>query len=161
IRLSMDVREGRGLQLGSHGESLVISRADIDADTALEADQVLVGRNLTRRNYNARLRHLRGYEGDTPEAGERLVCLRSNRVKGLLIGSIWSVASVGKTTPKDVKLSLTPEDPGGRRKSTTVTVRREFFRGQEDTLSWPERRESAEFDFGYALTVHKAQGSQW
>ncbi len=160
IRLSMDVREGRGLQVGSYGESSVISRDEIDADTALEADQVLVGRNITRRNYNARLRHLRGYEGDIPHAGERLVCLRSNRAKGLLNGGMWSVASVGKTTPKDIKLSLTPEDVGGR-KSTNVTVRREFFRGQEETIPWPERKASAEFDFGYALTVHKAQGSQW
>ena len=28
-------------------------------------------------------------------------------------------------------------------------------------LPYPVRRESDEFDFGYALTVHKAQGSQW
>jgi len=27
--------------------------------------------------------------------------------------------------------------------------------------TYAQRRESDEFDFGYALTVHKAQGSQW
>ena len=30
----------------------------------------------------------------------------------------------------------------------------------EELEPW-ERKESNEFDFGYALTVHKAQGSQW
>ena len=161
IRMSMDVREGRGLQPGDYGESAIIARADIDADMALTADQVLVGRNLTRRNYNARLRHLQGYDGDLPYSGERLVCLRSNRCKGLLNGSLWKVAIVGKSTTKDVKLELTPEDVGSRKRNTKVTVRREFFRGQEEQLPWPERRASDEFDYGYALTVHKAQGSQW
>ena len=28
-------------------------------------------------------------------------------------------------------------------------------------MSWPERRQFDEFTFGYCLTVHKAQGSQW
>ena len=28
-------------------------------------------------------------------------------------------------------------------------------------VPWQVRRRHDEFDFGYALTVHKAQGSQW
>ncbi len=31
----------------------------------------------------------------------------------------------------------------------------------EGELPYPIRKESDEFDYGYALTVHKAQGSQW
>jgi len=36
-----------------------------------------------------------------------------------------------------------------------------FFEGTEDKLPYLQRRKSDEFDYGYALTVHKAQGSQW
>jgi exodeoxyribonuclease-5 len=42
-----------------------------------------------------------------------------------------------------------------------VSVMPEFFIGREDQLTYAVRRNSDEFDFGYALTVHKAQGSQW
>ena len=36
----------------------------------------------------------------------------------------------------------------------------QFFAGEDD-IPYALRRGSDEFDFGYALTVHKAQGSQW
>ncbi len=161
IRMSMDVREGRALELGSYGESRVVSPDDVTPEEVSAAEQVLVGRNVTRRNYNKRLRELRGFEKEMPEVGERLVCLRNNRAKGLLNGGIWTVAEIRKETRKEIQMLLEPEDAGGRRKSARVKVRKEFFLGTEDTLSWPERKKSDEFDFGYALTVHKAQGSQW
>src|SRR5580704_18091272 len=49
----------------------------------LGADQVLVGRNATRRAYNARLRQRRGFADALPTADDKLVCLRNNRRKGL------------------------------------------------------------------------------
>lgn len=161
IRMSMEVREGRSLQTGSYGESRVLSRDEITPEDVLAAEQVLVGRNVTRRNYNTRLRALQGFENEMPEAGERLVCLRNNKKKGLLNGGIWTVAEIRSETSKSVQMLLNPEEAGDRRKSARVTVRKEFFRGTEDTLAWPERKKSDEFDFGYALTVHKSQGSQW
>ena len=38
---------------------------------------------------------------------------------------------------------------------------RDFFEGDETAIPHILRRESDEFTYGYALTVHKAQGSQW
>mgnify|MGYP003347734129 CR=1 FL=1 len=55
------------------------------------ADQVLVGMNKTRRAYNGRLRQLRGFTGAMPQSGEKLVCLRNNRKKGLLNGALFTV----------------------------------------------------------------------
>ena len=40
-------------------------------------------------------------------------------------------------------------------------MRPECFNGTPETLEWPQRKKYDEFDFGYVLTVHKAQGSQW
>src|SRR3546814_10576979 len=75
IRLSIDVREGRRLALGYYGESKVITRDQVDRDEILRADQLLVGRNRTRRSFNARVRELIGHGGRTPIAGDRLICL--------------------------------------------------------------------------------------
>jgi exodeoxyribonuclease-5 len=40
-----------------------------------------------------------------------------------------------------------------------VEAHTNYFLSQE--LSWYDRKDSNEFDWGYALTTHKAQGSQW
>ncbi|HCO54406.1 MAG TPA: ATP-binding protein, partial [Pelagibacterium sp.] len=60
VRLSLDIREGRGLDYGTYGESKVVSRREVDQSEVLNAGQVLVGRNKTRLTYNDRLRELKG-----------------------------------------------------------------------------------------------------
>jgi exodeoxyribonuclease-5 len=159
VRLSMDIREGRNLRPGQYGRSAVVQREQLDPQLVLRADQVLVGRNATRRAYNQRMRLRRGFAGPTPEAGDKLVCLRNNRRKGLFNGSLWSVKERGATRRRIIKLSLIADEGAGR--AVKVSVRPECFTGDIDQLEWLERKRYDEFDFGYVLTVHKAQGSQW
>lgn len=163
IRMSMEIREGGYLEHGRYGESLVIGRDAVDRDAVLEADQVLAGRNKTRVAYNDRLRELKGLPAHEPVAGDRLVCLRNNPIKKLLNGQIWLAAEVKKRSPTRFAMTLEPDEPGvGRGKGATkVITHAAFFSGEEDQLSWPERKQFDEFTFGYCLTVHKAQGSQW
>ena len=42
-----------------------------------------------------------------------------------------------------------------------VLVPKEFFTGGAEELHWKYLREMDQMTFGYALTVHKSQGSQW
>ena len=93
VRMSMDVREGRELDIGRYGESEVVSRDELDPDRVMSADQVLVGRNNTRRAYNMRVRQKQNIEDPLPVAGDKLVCLRNNRKKGLFNGGLWRVKS--------------------------------------------------------------------
>ncbi|MCP8936980.1 ATP-dependent RecD-like DNA helicase [Alsobacter sp. SYSU M60028] len=160
IRLSMAVREGESLPRGAHGDSLVIRRADIDAEAVLKADQVLVGMNRTRRLYNRRIRELLGFRDPMPAVGEKLVCLRNDKQKGLLNGGTWTVKRLREPLKGFVRMEVTPEEEPSR-KAVRVKVLREFFEGGDETIPFLIRRESDEFDYGYALTVHKAQGSQW
>ncbi|MCQ8185577.1 ATP-dependent DNA helicase [Parvularcula maris] len=159
VRLSMQIREGEVPKLGDYGEAQVISKRELDPDQVLETDQVLVGTNRTRRRYNERLRERQGYEGELPSSGERLVCLRNNKQKGLLNGSMWEVKMRSPAAKNGkIKMSLLPED-GGR--VVRATVLADLFSGDAADIPWQKKRGTDEFDYGYALTVHKAQGSQW
>jgi exodeoxyribonuclease-5 len=160
IRLAHAIREGRDVAHGVYGESRVIRRNEIDAETVMGADQVLVGLNKTRRAYNARMRQLLGRAGLTPLQDEKLVCLRNDHEKGLLNGGLWRVAKAVGMSHDFARLTLRPEDDPAR-EPLSVAVHRAFFEGGEADLPYPIRRTSDEFDYGYALTVHKAQGSQW
>ena len=160
IRLSETVRSGGELGEGDHGAARVIRRAAVEQAEVLGADQVLVGTNRTRRAYNGRIRQLNGHGEPLPVAGDRLVCLRNDRTKGLINGGLWRVEALVGMRKDFVRMTLRPEDEGGRA-SVKVAVLRQFFDGTESELAYPLRRESDEFDYGYALTVHKAQGSQW
>jgi exodeoxyribonuclease V len=162
IRLSMTIREGGRLDYGRYGDSKVITRDEVDQQEVLDADQVLVGLNRTRRLYNGRLRQLLGRTNPLPMIGDRLVCLRNNREKKLLNGGLWEVVETkGRNRKKGgVKLLCSSEDHV-EAKPTQVMVLEEFFTGDEKDIPWERKKGTDEFTFGYALTCHKAQGSQW
>lgn len=160
VHLSMKVREGGRLEPGVYGESRIIRRREIDAATVMAADQVLVGLNKTRRLYNTRLRELNGYRDPMPAAGEKLVCLRNDKTKGLLNGGTWSIHALRGIRNDFIRMDVIPDDDV-RRKTVEVAVHKAFFEGTEEEVPFALRRESDEFTYGYALTVHKAQGSQW
>ncbi|ORE90508.1 putative deoxyribonuclease [Stappia sp. 22II-S9-Z10] len=162
IRMSMEVREGRPLDVGSYGESVVIPRAKFDGEAARKADQILVGLNRTRTSYNARMRHLLGHEAEHPVNGDRLVCLRNVHAKTLFNGSIWEVAKRKKPTVDGFPLLIRSLDIGGDDMPLVeVRAHRLAFIGRSREIPFKQRREFEEFDYGYALTVHKSQGSQW
>jgi exodeoxyribonuclease-5 len=160
VRLSMDVREGRTLEPGVYGDTHVVTKSSLDPQHVLEADQVLVGRNATRRAYNMRLRERRGLSGELPVAGDKLVCLRNNKKKGLFNGGLWSVKQAPTTRRAILGMYVQSEDGTGGR-GVKVSVRPECFSGGIEDLDWTLRKPYDEFDYGYVLTVHKAQGSQW
>jgi len=157
IRMSMDIREGKTLEYGQYGESRVIPRSALGQRRVLAADQVLCGLNNSRRSFNMKLRSMKGIESPDPVVGDRLVCLRNNREKALLNGGLWTVESIASTRPV-VDMIVRPDDEAP---PTRVEVPIQFFQGRENDLSWQEKLGMDQFDFGYALTVHKSQGSQW
>ena len=166
IRMSLEIREGGYLEYGRYDDSIVIPKSEVDREAVVSADQVLVGRNKTRVDYNDRLRELKNLPEHEPVAGDRLVCLRNNPVKRLLNGQIWTAVDVKKRSGNRFSMDLMPDEDttasGSKSKARAhVVTHAAFFSGEEDQLSWPERKRVDEFTFGYCLTVHKAQGSQW
>jgi len=162
VELARQVREGSQLMIGDYGDAAkVIPKSQVNSDLVLDADQVLVGTNRTRRRYNERLRELKGFDGPLPASGDKLVCLRNDPAKGLLNGSLWQVTSAPRTVKRTMNLLIRAEDEGVERHSAKVKLLKDAFEDPETEVPWQLKRRHDDFDYGYALTVHKAQGSQW
>jgi exodeoxyribonuclease V len=166
IRMSMDVREGRGLNVGEYGSSLVVPRFRLTPNALQEivvtSDQVLCGTNRTRQILNAQIRGQKGLAGvpnpGMPTIGDRLVCLKNKRDKSLFNGGLFEVLSVANdeiASQMEVR-SLDEEDH-----HVDIRVPTELFIPSDKKKNWYDFLSYEEFTYGWALTVHKSQGSQW
>lgn len=155
IDLATRVRNGERLHPGDYGTSRVILRNDMTAEMALQADQIIVGRNATRMKWNNRIRQLKGHEDPFPTEGERLVCLKNDSEKDLYNGAIYRVSEMRGVDGSSVEMVVESE----RGQPIEVSAHDSHFLGV-DADRWV-RRDFDEFTYGYALTGHKAQGSQW
>jgi exodeoxyribonuclease V len=164
IAMATKVRNQEQLELGSYGNSEVIERAQVNEKDARNADQILVGRNNTRHASNKRMRSMLARSEDLPEHGDKLVCLRNNNDMGLLNGAIWYVKDNGPVNDDKMYLELLPErdgEPDHEAIPLECEAHTHYFTGNGEKLAWYEKKDAQEFDYGYALTVHKSQGSQW
>jgi exodeoxyribonuclease-5 len=138
----------------------VVKWGSMGPEEVLKYDQILVGRNATRKAINHRIRSLLGRTQDIPEEGDRLVCLRNDHEVGLLNGSIWKTESC---FDGEEFLDLIVYDPDSNAGYIAVEAHRDYFLSSDAKTMLPfwVRKEAQEFDYGYALTVHKSQGSEW
>lgn len=159
IDMATRVRNGQELALGQYGSSRVVYKTEMTQDEWLGADQILVGKNGTRNAFNRRIRLLLGFKGFLPEPGERLVCLRNNHDMGLLNGGLWKVIEV-QDDPTGDTFNACLADTDDASREVRCQILKCHFMGVE-TPPFFDRKVENEFTFGYALTTHKAQGSQW
>jgi exodeoxyribonuclease-5 len=162
LQLATKVRNGSSsLDLGDYGGGTrVLPKKGVTIAEAVEDfDQILCGKNETRRAINREIRRHLGYEGDLPVPGDKLICLRNDKESGLLNGSFWVVAD-SKVEEDGDTLRLVLRDPDDADAPAKIEMaHRHHFEGRE--LPWFKARDAQEFDYGYAITCHKSQGSQW
>jgi exodeoxyribonuclease-5 len=173
IWLSKLAREGRPLPYGTHGgRAGVIRKAEMTEKMLLSADCVIVAKNDTRRLFNAKMRHALGRaECLLPAAGDKMICLRNdwntecagtpmiNGLVGTCVEDVYTVDEDARFFVMDfVPDFFTPEMVEGGNYFQGLKVNLDLFEPPEH--GDPSKRH-LQFDYGYALTCHKAQGSEY
>lgn len=162
VQMSMRAREGRGILTGDYGAVKKVPRRTLPEVLArypewfARAGLVLCGTNRTRVELNALLRAQAGFTAALPQAGEKVICLRNQADRGLFNG-LTGVLQKLTQDPGDKKYADAEVKVDGNG-TIFASVRLEQF-GAAKTVPGFER-DVALFDWGYAMTVHKAQGSE-
>ncbi len=177
IDIATRVRLGDRMPDGDYGESRIVARRDLDSTTYRElidrCDQVLCGRTVTRNAINIWMRKNGGLKvgllpvsgSNTlphfPLRGDKLVCRKNDKKLGIFNGQMFTAVSDHELDGSYVEFEATPDDD---EEADPIKVRchiRSFNGEPLDQVPWELRRKTQHFEFGYALTVHLAQGSQW
>jgi exodeoxyribonuclease-5 len=131
-----------------------------------ENAQILCSYNGTRVGINNDIRKALGFEGPTPQVGEKVMCWFNQHGKNFMNGEQGIV--LGYREPESDEVS-----EGDAPQMLLMTLR-SLTDGRERTVKFnplsfdPDPEVSKEalkapggFQFGYAATIHKSQGSEW
>ncbi|GIH07480.1 exodeoxyribonuclease V [Rhizocola hellebori] len=144
---------------GLDGDSGRIDRLTV-ADL-LSVDQVLVGTNNTRWQTIHLLRALKGLHHPMPIAGDRIMVLANSGSAEVFNGQQFSVINAHDVPDHDNRICLDVLDDDGAPRQ--LTCWRSGFAGLkgEQAAKRDGRGNVVAATYGQAVTVHKAQGSQW
>ena len=163
LRLADLARRGERLPVGPTGDGVDVRRyGDPTLEKrAMDAEMIIVGRNRTRHATNHKIRRLLGRnDAPSPVPGDRVICRRNNHDLGLLNGSSWKidrcVPDLEKMTAK-IEVVSTEDD----RERVECSSWLHHFMAREAELLGHNRRDHDEFSYGWAITAHSAQGSQY
>ena len=169
LRLATLAREGLPIPPGAHDDHVwKMSRHDVGPAQMLQGGQVICGTNATRRSLNTAMKRAAGFGADYPTgSGEKIICLKNRHDLGLINGMFLTLTDVRQDPGDDFAFSALVETEDG----LSIAGRQSFWRGEyadhvafdpeRGRREWQARRGLIETSWGYAITCHKAQGSQF
>lgn len=189
IRLTMKIRANEKIAFARGSEAIIMPQRELTTGCLTWADQILVATNATRQNINNQVREILGYSG-LPQDGERMICLKNywddfndngdalvNGTTGIIKNPFESFRRIPRFIKNDrYDLPIVQGDfypDGSDIPFESVEMDKDMIEKGEPCIDWRVSYQLGkikdkygelrprEFSFAYAITCHKAQGSEW
>lgn len=191
VDLSMKIRKGEPIEYFKGKNVQIIKKSELSTGMLQWADQILVATNETRKSINAQMRDLLGHSGDPEDGDKVICyrnywedeCQGGSALVNGTIGTIQNSynsfaiipgflnkANYGVARQVDT-LNCDFVEEGGEVYKSLIMDKNMILTG-EKTLDWKTEYAVSqnkkynhllpyEFTYGYAITTHRAQGSEW
>jgi exodeoxyribonuclease-5 len=187
IRLTMDIRAGKSIKPIQGNEVIVSHKDELNTGMLQWADQVICATNATRVALNTQMRQLSGLNNLKPQNGDKIVCLRNywdsfsdDGEDPLINGTIGWIDNCFTTFVQLPRWAEGQQIPilncnfktDSNSIFSSLDMDRDMIITGESSLNWktsfklsknPKTRllVPKQFTYGYAITCHKAQGSEF
>ena len=189
IQLTMKIRGGEKIDYKRGNEVIVLPQKELTTGCLTWADQILVATNATRQNINNQVRQILGYEG-LPQDGERMICLKNywddfndngdalvNGTTGIIKNPFESFRRIPNFIKNDrhdlpiIQCNFYAD--GSNTPFESVEMDKDMIMKGTPCIDWRVSYQLGklkdkygelrpkEFAFSYAITGHKAQGSEY
>lgn len=188
IQTTMKIRNYENIDFNKGNEVIVIPKKELVTGHLTWADQVICGTNATRQALNNQIRGLYGFEG-LPQDGEKIVIKRNywdicnNCGDALVNGCIGTfknpfesfrrLPSYIKNNRRDLPVIISEFVSEDGSSFGNIEFDKDFLLIEEPCIDWKVSYQLSKLKnklgdiipkqatYGYALTGHAAQGSQW
>ena len=186
IRLSMFIREGNELYnfKCNNQQVQVIQKKDLVTGMYEWADQILCATNKTRTEVNAAMRSLRNFK-PAPQINDKIISLSNQWDFGSAVGTPLTNGSIGSIdnfrldymyvpryiSSNPIEVMYTDMFTEDGEVFGSIPIDYNYLKTGKETLSLKQKYQMRknkrcpdppfEFAYGYCITTHKAQGSEW
>lgn len=171
IWLAKMARLGAKLPYKKYSDSVVkMSMKEVTPALLTSVEQVLCGKNATRNKLNLRVRACLGKVTPRVTVGDRVICLRNNWQQGYINGMTGVVKSLQEFDRSNIKQEDSwryhvdqPAMDFVSDYNNELLCNIPYDAGVFTQQVPPDMKNRCiePFDYAYAITVHKAQGSQY